>query len=124
MSGSYPALARLRRGQRRSEEAPASGGFFSDLLASIHHQWKVRSSRFFTGLGFFFAAIVLFGGGVVFLVSGIYTTIKFFTGEIAALFVMAVACVAGGGILMSRALRNLSDSVDFNKKELNLKITD
>jgi Zn-dependent protease with chaperone function len=125
MSGKYPALARLRKGQKSAvEEQSESPSLFSSLFTRIHEQWKIRSARFLAGLLLFVSSILLFVISIVFLLGGLYATIKLFVGQIAALFVMGLISLLSGTILLRRSLRNLDESVDFSKKELDLKITD
>ena len=72
----------------------------------------------------FLCPLLLFVISIVFLLGGLYATIKLFVGQIAALFVMGLISLLSGTILLRRSLRNLDESVDFSKKELDLKITD
>jgi len=132
MHGGYPALNRLRgrKAHRRTEHTEPtvpSGpvGFVNALIARIRDEWHKRSASFISGLISLLAGIVFLLSGIVFFVGGFYTGLKLITGsELAAYALMFLICVSASSFLMIRALRNFRFSVEFNKKDLNLRITD
>jgi len=123
----YPALSRLRQdrapGQSgRSEASPAgilSGaeGILRGIGQRVRHEWEWRSTRFLAGFVFFICSVLLFIASIIFLLGTIYTGIHLLTGsQIASLGLMFIFSCLAGFYFMSRALRKIGESVDFDNK--------
>lgn len=116
----YPALSRLRQdrspGQSsRSDASPA--GILSGIGQKVRHEWEWRSTRFLAGFVFFVCSVLLFIASIIFLLGTLYTGIHLLTGsQIASLFLMFVVSCLAGLYFMSRALRKIGESVDFDNK--------
>lgn len=117
----YPALSRLRRDRTAassSSEPAAAAGFLTGISQKIKHEWDWRSARFLTGFVFFLCSILLFVASIVFLLGTLYAGVQWLTGsQIASLALMFGFSLFAGLYFMSRALRKMGESVDFDKRE-------
>lgn len=118
----YPALSRLRKDRTAavssSSEPAAAAGFLGAITGKIRHEWDWRSARFLAGFVFFLCSILLFIASIVFLLGTLYAGVQWLTGsQIASLALMFLFSLLAGLYFMSRALRKMGESVDFDNRE-------